>query len=79
MGFQKQVRREWKGHKNQHTQEEGNNYNETFSLVARLEACRILLVYAAHKNDKPFQMDVKNAFLKEFLNEEVYIHQLENR
>lgn len=38
--------------------EKGNNNNETFSLVARLEASRMLLVYTAHKNDKPFEMDV---------------------
>jgi hypothetical protein len=39
------------------------DYEETFSLVARLEAIRILLAFAASKGFKIFQMDVKSAFL----------------
>ena len=49
------------------------DYDETYAPVARLEAIRILLAYAAHKHIKLFQMDVKSAFLNGFLNEEVYV------
>jgi len=58
-----------------YNQQEGIDYDETFAPVARLEAIRILLAYAAHKNIKLFQMDVKSAFLNGFLNEEVYVSQ----
>nr|GEX52225.1 hypothetical protein [Tanacetum cinerariifolium] len=44
-------------------QEEGINFEESFGLVARLEAIRIFLAYAAHKNMVIYQMDVKTAFL----------------
>ncbi|KAL8091481.1 hypothetical protein AgCh_033914 [Apium graveolens] len=44
-------------------QQEGIDYDENFAPVARLEAIRIFLAYAAHKKFKVFQMDVKSAFL----------------
>nr|GEZ76006.1 retrovirus-related Pol polyprotein from transposon TNT 1-94 [Tanacetum cinerariifolium] len=44
-------------------QEEGIDFEESFSPVARLEAIWIFLVYAAHKNMVVYQMDVKTAFL----------------
>nr|GEY85601.1 Gag-Pol polyprotein [Tanacetum cinerariifolium] len=44
-------------------QEEGINFEESFALVARMEAIRIFLAYAAHKSFIVFQMDVKTAFL----------------
>ncbi|WVZ96464.1 hypothetical protein U9M48_042102 [Paspalum notatum var. saurae] len=53
-------------------QKEGIDYEETFALVARLEAIRILLAFAASKGFNLFQMDVKSAFLNEFIEEEVY-------
>nr|GEY51578.1 retrovirus-related Pol polyprotein from transposon TNT 1-94 [Tanacetum cinerariifolium] len=53
-------------------QEEGINFEESFALVARLEAIRIFLAYAAHKNMVVYQMDVKTAFLNGNLREEVY-------
>ncbi|KAJ9538188.1 hypothetical protein OSB04_030921 [Centaurea solstitialis] len=56
-------------------QEEGIDYDETFAPVARLEAIRLFLVFAAHMNFKVFQMDIKNAFLNGKLNEEVYVAQ----
>ncbi|KAJ9564858.1 hypothetical protein OSB04_000824 [Centaurea solstitialis] len=56
-------------------QEEGIDYDETFAPVARLEAIRLFLAYAAHMNFKVFQMDIKNAFLNGKLNEEVYVAQ----
>ncbi|GJS71284.1 retrovirus-related pol polyprotein from transposon TNT 1-94 [Tanacetum coccineum] len=46
-------------------QEEGLDFEESFALVARLEAIRILLANAASKNMTVYQMDVKTAFLNE--------------
>nr|GEV94724.1 putative ribonuclease H-like domain-containing protein [Tanacetum cinerariifolium] len=46
-------------------QEEGIDFEESFDPVARLEAIRIFLVYAAHKNMVVYQMDVKIAFLND--------------
>nr|GEX86502.1 retrovirus-related Pol polyprotein from transposon TNT 1-94 [Tanacetum cinerariifolium] len=46
-------------------QEYGVEFEESFALVARLEAIRIFLAYAAHKNMVVYQMDVKTAFLNE--------------
>nr|GFA53870.1 copia protein [Tanacetum cinerariifolium] len=56
-------------------QEEGIDFEESFALVARLEAIRIFLAYAAHKNMVVYQMDVKITFLKGNLREEVYVSQ----
>nr|GEV86497.1 retrovirus-related Pol polyprotein from transposon TNT 1-94 [Tanacetum cinerariifolium] len=44
-------------------QEEGIDFEESFALVARLEAIRIFLAYVAHKSMVVYQMDVKTAFL----------------
>ncbi|KAL8110256.1 hypothetical protein AgCh_026105 [Apium graveolens] len=54
---------------------EGIDYDEIFAPVARLEAIKIFLAYAAHKKFKVFQMDVKSAFLNGELEEEVYVEQ----
>ena len=43
--------------------------------MARLEAIRILLAYAAHHNIMLYQMDVKSTFLNGKLSELVYIEQ----
>ncbi|GKD80461.1 retrovirus-related pol polyprotein from transposon TNT 1-94, partial [Tanacetum coccineum] len=43
-------------------QQEGIDYDETFAQVARIEAIRLFLAYAAHKDFTIFQMDVKTAF-----------------
>ncbi|GJS18925.1 retrovirus-related pol polyprotein from transposon TNT 1-94 [Tanacetum coccineum] len=56
-------------------QEEGIDFEESFALVARLEAIRIFIAYAAHKNMTVYQMDVKTAFLNDILREEVYASQ----
>nr|GEY87624.1 copia protein [Tanacetum cinerariifolium] len=56
-------------------QEEGIDFEESFAPVARLEAIRIFLAYAAHKNMVVYQMDVKTAFLNSNLREEVYVSQ----
>nr|GFC43978.1 integrase, catalytic region, zinc finger, CCHC-type, peptidase aspartic, catalytic [Tanacetum cinerariifolium] len=52
-----------------------NNIIESFAPVARLEAIRIFLAYAAQKIMVVYQMDVKNAFLNGNLREEVYVSQ----
>ncbi|KAJ9547324.1 hypothetical protein OSB04_019867 [Centaurea solstitialis] len=52
-----------------------NKFDETFSPVARIEAIQLFLTYAAHKNLKVFQMDIKNVFPNGKLNEEVYVAQ----
>ncbi|GJV89685.1 retrovirus-related pol polyprotein from transposon TNT 1-94 [Tanacetum coccineum] len=51
------------------------DYDETFAPVARLEAIRIFLAFATYINFIVYQMDVKSAFLKEKLKEEVYVKQ----
>nr|GFC46910.1 retrovirus-related Pol polyprotein from transposon TNT 1-94 [Tanacetum cinerariifolium] len=56
-------------------QEEWIDFEESFAPVARLEAIRIFLAYAAHKNMVVYQMDVKTAFLNGNLWEEVYVSQ----
>nr|GFC92575.1 copia protein [Tanacetum cinerariifolium] len=50
-------------------------FEESFALVARLEAIRIFLTYVVHKNMVVYQMDVKTAFLNGNLREEVYVSQ----
>nr|GEY72539.1 retrovirus-related Pol polyprotein from transposon TNT 1-94 [Tanacetum cinerariifolium] len=54
---------------------EGIDFEESFAPVARLEAIRIFLAYATHKNMVVYQMDVKTAFLNGNLREEVYVSQ----
>ncbi|GJR72098.1 retrovirus-related pol polyprotein from transposon TNT 1-94 [Tanacetum coccineum] len=56
-------------------QEEGIDFEESFSPVARLEAVRIFLAFAAHMNMIVYQMDVKTTFLNGILREEVYVSQ----
>ncbi|GKD25689.1 retrovirus-related pol polyprotein from transposon TNT 1-94 [Tanacetum coccineum] len=56
-------------------QEEGIDFEESFAPVARLEAIRIFIAYAAHTNMIVYQMDVKTAFFNSILLEEVYISQ----
>ena len=56
-------------------QKEGIDYEETFAPAARLEAIRILLAFTTSKGFKLFQMDVKIAFLNEYIKEEVYVRQ----
>nr|GEV81826.1 retrovirus-related Pol polyprotein from transposon TNT 1-94 [Tanacetum cinerariifolium] len=58
-------------------QEEGIDFKESFALVARMEAIRIFLAYAAHKSFSVFQMDVKTAFLHGSLKKDVYVCQPE--
>ncbi|GJX95599.1 retrovirus-related pol polyprotein from transposon TNT 1-94 [Tanacetum coccineum] len=56
-------------------QEEGIDFEESFAPVARLEAIRIFLVFAALINMVIYQMDMKTAFLNGNLWEEIYVSQ----
>nr|GEW49774.1 integrase, catalytic region, zinc finger, CCHC-type, peptidase aspartic, catalytic [Tanacetum cinerariifolium] len=54
-----------------YAQKEGVDFKESFAPVARLEAVRLFIAYAAHKSFTVYQMDVKTAFLYGPLKEEV--------
>ncbi|GJX07390.1 putative ribonuclease H-like domain-containing protein [Tanacetum coccineum] len=56
-------------------QEEGIDYDEVFSLVARIEAIKLFLAYASFKDFVVYQMDVKTAFLYGKIEEEFYVCQ----
>nr|GEW54584.1 retrovirus-related Pol polyprotein from transposon TNT 1-94 [Tanacetum cinerariifolium] len=58
-----------------YSQQEGIDYDETFEPVARIEAIRLFLAYAAHKDFTVYQMDVKTSFLNVILKEEEYVGQ----
>jgi hypothetical protein len=57
------------------SQVEGLDFGKIFTPVARLEAIRILLTFAASKGFKLYQMDLKSAFLIGVIQEEVYVRQ----
>nr|GFB10114.1 hypothetical protein [Tanacetum cinerariifolium] len=56
-----------------YNQQERIDYDETFVLVARLEAIRVFLAYAAYMGFVVFQMEVKSVFLNRKIFEEVYV------
>ncbi|GKC72802.1 retrovirus-related pol polyprotein from transposon TNT 1-94 [Tanacetum coccineum] len=56
-------------------QEEGIDFKESFDHVACLEAVRMFIAYAAHKNITIFQMDVRTTFLNGPLKEVRGVHQ----
>nr|GFC13318.1 ribonuclease H-like domain-containing protein [Tanacetum cinerariifolium] len=58
-----------------YAQKEGVDFEESFTPVARLEAIRLFITYAAHKSFTVYQMDVKTVFLYSPLKEEVYVNQ----
>nr|GEW62142.1 hypothetical protein [Tanacetum cinerariifolium] len=58
-----------------YAQKEGVDFEESFAPVARLEAVRLFISYAAHKSFTVYQMDVKTSFLYGPLKEEVYANQ----
>ncbi|GJV79112.1 retrovirus-related pol polyprotein from transposon TNT 1-94 [Tanacetum coccineum] len=58
-----------------YAQEEGIDFEESFALVACLEAVWIFVAYVAHKSFPIYQMDVKMIFLNGPLKEEVYVAQ----
>nr|GEX85365.1 retrovirus-related Pol polyprotein from transposon TNT 1-94 [Tanacetum cinerariifolium] len=58
-----------------YAQKEGVDFQESSVPVARLEAVRLFIAYAAHKSFTVYQMDVKPEFLYGPLKEEVYVNQ----
>ncbi|GJR87416.1 retrovirus-related pol polyprotein from transposon TNT 1-94 [Tanacetum coccineum] len=58
-----------------YAQKEGIDFEESFAPVARLEAVRLFIAYAAHKSFTVYHMDIKTAFLYGPLKEEVYVNQ----
>lgn len=53
------------------TQQEGIDFNETFSPVSTKDAFRIIMAPVAHFDMELHQMDVKTAFLNGDLEEEI--------
>nr|GFA87261.1 retrovirus-related Pol polyprotein from transposon TNT 1-94 [Tanacetum cinerariifolium] len=58
-----------------YAQKEGVDFEESYAPVARLEAVRLFIAYAAHKSFTVYQMDVKTTFLYGPLKEKVYVNQ----
>nr|GEZ48080.1 putative ribonuclease H-like domain-containing protein [Tanacetum cinerariifolium] len=58
-----------------HTQEEGIDYEEVFTPIARIEAIRLFLSCAFFMGFMVYQMDVKSVFLYGTIKEEVYVCQ----
>nr|GEY83630.1 retrovirus-related Pol polyprotein from transposon TNT 1-94 [Tanacetum cinerariifolium] len=58
-----------------YAQKEGVDFEVSFAPVARLEAVRLFIAYAARKSFTVYQMDVKTSFLYGPLKEEVYVNQ----
>jgi hypothetical protein len=49
------------------------DYDEVFTLVARLYSVRLLIALAAHEGWEVHHMDIKSAFLNDDLQEEDYV------
>ncbi|GJV38939.1 retrovirus-related pol polyprotein from transposon TNT 1-94 [Tanacetum coccineum] len=58
----KNIKEAMADHTKGYKQEEGIDFEESFAPVARLEAVRMFIAFAAHRNITIFQMDVKTAF-----------------
>ena len=59
------------------TQNEGIDYNETFSPVSKKDSLLIIMTLVAHFDLELQQMDMKTTFLNGNLEEEVYMKQPE--
>ncbi|KAL0405531.1 UNVERIFIED_CONTAM: hypothetical protein Slati_3867000 [Sesamum latifolium] len=60
-----------------YTQRPGVNFEETYSPVAMAKSIRILLAIAAWYDYEIWQIDVKTAFLNDFVEEEIFMDQSE--
>nr|GFA27937.1 copia protein [Tanacetum cinerariifolium] len=56
-------------------QKVGIDFKESFAIVARHDAIRIFLAFAAYMNMIVYQMDVNKTFLNGILREDVYVSQ----
>nr|GEV82262.1 hypothetical protein [Tanacetum cinerariifolium] len=54
-------------------QEEGIDFEESFALVACIEAIRIFIANAVSRNITVYQKDIKTTFLNSELKEEIYV------
>ncbi|CAM8959925.1 unnamed protein product [Rhodiola kirilowii] len=57
------------------SQSYGEDYEETFSSVAKMTSVRVVLSLASSQNWKLWQLDVKNAFLYGDLDKDIYMEQ----
>ena len=60
-----------------YVQQQGVDFDEVFTPVARLDTIRIILALAANRGWQVHHLDVKTAFLNGELEEEVYVAQPE--
>jgi hypothetical protein len=57
------------------SQQEGIDYTETFSSVAKMNSVRLIFSLATHFEWKINQMDVKSSFLHGDLSNEIFMKQ----
>ena len=57
------------------SQVQGIDYNETFSLVAKMDSIRLVLAIVASKQWEVHYMDVKSSFLHGYIKEDMYMKQ----
>ena len=56
-------------------QDEGINYDETFSHVTMMEVIIILIAFTSYMGFNLIHLDVKSTFLNGYFKEEVYVKQ----
>ena len=60
-----------------YSQQPGQDYNETYSPIVRVDTLRAILALVPMKRLKVQQMDIKGAYLNGILKENIYMEQLE--